>query len=326
MIEIKEDISLQEPLDLANAYGEYLLMVGNDGKPAQGSEVPEDVYIRYESAQELLFIDSRVFSWLHLDATLANWRKTNQYCGSLVKRMCSGSGRLERSRSVLCFDLSEKPEAREHPIKPRRGKPLLVERVKARAAAAEKTTETILSIHNKVKALRSTYGDHPAFGDVEKIFVECKRMLEEVNRVAERGRARGPGKKKKVTSGPIAPIKLDALDSLVNDNLHAILRILKRTVVTDGKPRWEDRVIKPDIPAEDWLGRYEEVRDVAAGLAKKQLFVPVSVLKSMSELADYKQDYRYVTKIYRQIGSKSVYCAVFDLDKKFDIVQNQHVL
>jgi len=322
MIEIKENITLQEPLDLANAYGEHLLVIGSEGKPAAGSEVPKDIFIRYESAQELLFIDSRMFSWLRLKGTLVEWRKTNQYCGSLVKRMCSGSGRLERPRSVLCFDLSEKPEARKHPIKPRRGKPLLVERAKARAAAAEKTTETILSIHNKVKALRNTYGDHPAFGDVEKIFIECKRMLEEVNRTAERGRTRGPGKKKKRTSGPVATIKLDALDTMVNDNLHAILRVLKRTVVSEGKPRWEDRVIKPDMPSEDWLGRYEEVRDVAAGLAKKQLFVPVAVLKSMSELADYKKDYRYVTKIYRQLGTRSVYCAVFDLDKKFDIAQN----
>ena len=61
MIEIKENITLQEPLDLANAYGEHLLVIGSEGKPAAGSEIPKDIFIRYESAQEYCSLIAECF-------------------------------------------------------------------------------------------------------------------------------------------------------------------------------------------------------------------------------------------------------------------------
>ena len=112
-------------------------------------------------------------------------------------------------------------------------------------------------------------------------------------------------------------IRLGALDKFVVDNQHALHRILERTTRVDGKPKFEKRQIKPDIPELDWIGRYEHTEDMMTGRKTKTLFVPVSVINAMEELKGYKDDYRYLRKKYRTIGGRSLYCCVFDLERKF---------
>ena len=78
MLKKNEDAIIVRPEELANAYGDSLLIVGDDGKPLEGTEVPEDIYMRYEPSRELLYIDIRVFNWLELEETLKTWRKSQQ--------------------------------------------------------------------------------------------------------------------------------------------------------------------------------------------------------------------------------------------------------
>ena len=318
MIKAKEDAIILRPEDLANTYGEYLLIIDGD-EVAEGTELPETIYMRYEVAKELLFIDTRMFGWLELGDTLKKWRKTQQYCGPMVKRMASSTGRVINPRHVVVFDLSEKPEERTDPIRPRRGRPLKVEQERARSAVAAKAVENALSIHRRLSTLRETYRDHPLLSEVEDIVREAKRMLEEANRLATKGQKRGP--KKGFKRKPHVPqeerIKLDALDGFLKDNIHAVHRILRRFVVTGGKQKLEDKDLRPRIPATDWIGRYEEVSNQDNGYTTKTLYVPVSVLKSMEELNTYEMDYRFVKKKYRRVGSVTAYCAVFDFGRNF---------
>lgn len=318
-IKLPDDAVIVHPVDLANCLGNYLLITGEDGKPAEGTEVPEDIHLRYEPTKELLYINSKVFSWLDLGETLRVWRKSQQYCGPMVKRMASGTGRTEPPINAIVFDLSEKPEERSAPIKPRRGKPLQVERVRAREAVAKKASENAFSLHRRMTELRAEYGKHPLLSEVEDILREARKTLEEANRLTTKGHRRGPAKgtKKRKHVPQEERIQLATLDAFVKDNIHAIHRILKRFVMTGGKQKWEDKNFRPRLPEADWAGRYEEVSNEENGYTTKTLYIPVSILKAMPELGEYTMDYRFVHKRYRRVGDHTAYCAVFDFGRKF---------
>lgn len=315
MLKINKDAIIVRPEDLANAYGSHLLIIGEDGSPEPGTDVPEQIYVRYEPSKELLYIDRRIFKWLDLKETLDNWRKSQQWCGPMVKRMASGTGKVLPPVQVVVFDLSEKPEERKSPIKPRRGRPMEVEKRRALEAVAKVAEQKTVSAHRKLLELRTEYGNLPVFKDIELIIKEAKHILEEAHAVVSgKRRTRGPNKK---TYIPIDERpRIEGLDTLIKDNIHAIHRILRRYVKTGGKQKFEDKDIRPRIPPTDWIGRYEEVSNEETGHTTKLLYIPVSVLKSMSELADYKKDYRYVKKKYRQIGGASLSCAVFDFARR----------
>lgn len=324
MITPKEDAIIVREEDLANAYGEYLLIVGSDGKPEPGTDVPEHIFMRYEPTKELLYIDTRVFKWVDLEETMKVWRKSQRYCGPMVKRMASGTGRILQPTHVVVFDLSEKPEERAAPIKPRRGKPLQIERVRARAAVAAKASENAFSLHRRMTELRAEYGKHPLLKEVEDILREARKTLEEASRLTTKGMKRGPAKgtKKRKHIPQEERIRLDTIDAFVKDNIHAIHRILKRFIITGGKQKWEDRNFRPRLPEADWAGRYEEVSNEENGYTTKTLYIPVSVLKAMPELGNYTMDYRFVHKRYRRVGDHTAYCAVFNMDRKFIGIDN----
>lgn len=319
MITPKEDAIIVREEDLANAYGEHLLIVGSDGKPEPGTDVPEHIFMRYEPTKNLLYIDTRVFKWVDLEETMNVWRKSQRYCGPMTKRMASGTGRACQPTHVVVFDLSEKPEERTAPIRPRRGKPLQVERVRAREAVAKKASESAFSLHRRMNELRAEYGKHPLFKEVEDILREARKTLEEANRLTTKGMKRGPAKgtKKKKHITQEERIRLDTIDAFAKENIHAIHRILKRFVVTGGKQKWEDKSLRPRLPEADWVGRYEEVSNEENGYTTKTLYIPVSVLKAMPELGEYTMDYRFVNKRYRRVGDHTAYCAVFDLGRRF---------
>jgi hypothetical protein len=315
MLKKNEDAIIVRPEELANAYGDYLLITGEDGKPEPGTSVPESVLMRYEPSKELLYIDKRVFRWLELEETLKVWRKSQQYCGPMVKRMTTGTGRVESPQNVLVFDLSEKPDERTAPIRPRRGRPLTVERERARQDVAKIAEQNALSVHRRLAELKIEYGNQPIIKEIEIILKEAKHILEEAHAVAGRRRTRGRGKKKAVV--PIDQrVKVEALDAFLKENIHAVHRILKRFVKTGGKQKYEDKNFRPRLPPTDWIGRYEEVSDEVTGHTTKTLFVPVSVLKSMKELKGYERDFRFVRKKYRLIGSATLRCAVFDFGRR----------
>jgi len=323
-MQLPDDAVIVHPVDLANCLGNYLLITGEAGKPAEGTELPEDIYLRYEPTKELLYIDTKVFAWLELEETMKVWRKSYQYCGPMVKRMASGTGRILQPTHVVVFDLSEKPEERAAPIKPRRGKPLQIEQVRAREAVAKKTEETMMSVNRRIIALREEHGRLPLFKEVESILRESKLILAEAYRVTTKGMKRGPAKgtKKRKHIPQEERIRLDTIDAFVKDNIHAIHRILKRFIITGGKQKWEDRNFRPRLPEADWAGRYEEIANEENGYTTKTLYVPVSVLKAMPELGNYTMDYRFVHKRYRRVGDHTAYCAVFNMDRKFIGVDN----
>ena len=318
-IKLPDDAVIVHPVDLANCLGNYLLITGEDGKPEPGTDLPEDIYLRYEPTKELLYVDTKVFAWLELEETMKVWRKSQQYCGPMVKRMASGTGRILQPTHVVVFDLSEKPEERTAPIKPRRGKPLQIERVRAREAVAKKAQESAFSLHRRMNELRIEYGKHPLLKEVEDILREARKTLEEATRLTTKGMKRGPakGKKKRKHVPQEERIKLDTIDIFVKENIHAIHRILKRFVMTGGKQKWEDKNFKPRLPEADWVGRYEEASNEENGYTTKTLYIPVSVLKAMPELGEYTMDYRFVHKRYRRVGDHTAYCAVFDFGRKF---------
>ena len=41
-----DDAVITGPDSLANAYGDYLLIIGENGKAEEGTEIPEEIYLR----------------------------------------------------------------------------------------------------------------------------------------------------------------------------------------------------------------------------------------------------------------------------------------
>lgn len=320
MLNLNEDVVINKPIDIANALGNHLLVVDGEGKPVEGSEIPEEIYARYDTANELLYIDSRVFHWIEGIAALPVWRKDPQYCGGFKKRLATGSGKKRPPQSVVCFDLSANPNAREKPIRPRRGRPLLAERMKVRLTAAEKVNAKMLDFHRRVVELQSRYEDHPLLEEAVGMMEEAKAVLQQANEILIEGRRRGIDKKRNARPKKTVPveerIKLDALDAFLQDNIKSIHRILKKTVVEDGKPRWAEKQIRPDIPIERWVGRYEDIAE-ADKAPLKQLFVPLALLKAFPELAAFRSDYRFKGMIYRRVGNTTAYCAAFDFARPY---------
>ncbi len=315
----KDDVVIVRPEDLANAYGEHLLIVGSDGKPEPGTEVPERIFMRYETATELLYINTKVFTWLGLGETLKVWRKSQQYCGPMNKRMGSGAGTVIPPDRVVVFDLSEKPEERTAPIRPRRGKPLQVERVRARAAVAVKAEQSAFDIHRRLSVLRVQYPTSPLLDEVEGLYKDMKKVLEEANRLMLKGKKPGvsEGTKRKKHVPQDERVRVTELDTFIKENVRGLHRILRRFVLVDGKQKFEDKVIRPRLDPTDWVGRYEEIANEETGHTTKTLYIPVAVLKAMPELGNYAMDYRFVLKKYRFIGAGTMYCAVFDMGRVF---------
>ena len=129
-LRLKDGRNIVTPLDLANVLGEHLLIVDEKGKAQEGTDVPEEIHARFEATRELLYVDTRVFTALGLQNVMARWREEPFYCGVLQKRLASGSGRIVRGINSVCYDLSENPLARTDPIRPRRGRPLQIERAR----------------------------------------------------------------------------------------------------------------------------------------------------------------------------------------------------
>lgn len=309
---IKEEISIQTPLDLANALGEHLLVVGENGRPAPGSEVPDEIHARYDMAQQLLFINNKVID----KDLLAAWRKEPFYCGSLQRRLGAGSGNTEKPLSVSCFDLSDNPSARTARIQ-RRGKPLLVERVRERLAASEKMNTRVYEIHKRVAELKEQWADHPLLEEALAMLDEGKEALSLASKMLVEGKRRGPDKHKRPKRSKTPPeeqIKLEALDTFLADNVQYIHRILRKTVEEDGRPRWVEKDIRPEAPPERWVGRYEDVKDPERAPIK-QLFIPLALLKAMGGFEDHKKDYRYVGRFQKRIGAATAYCVAFDFTR-----------
>lgn len=314
MLKIKDSIVVRRPLDLANALGEHLLMVGGDGKPMPGTEVPDEIYVRYDTANELLYIDTRVFAWMDITDTLTGWRNDPQYCGSLKKRMSAGTGRTEPPQGTVCFDLSENPDNRDRPIRPRGGRPLKIERVRVRMNEVEKVNEKVLDFHRRIAELQSRYEDHPLLDEAVALMDEAKDVLKRAADLLVEGKRRGPDRRPRPKRGtaPTERIKLKALDGFLSTNIERVHRILKKTVVENGKPRWVEKQIRPKDDPASWVARYEDVAEMGKA-PYKQLFIPLALLKAYGGLENYKADYRYVGKGYRRVGEATAYCVVFDM-------------
>ena len=315
-----EDILIVKPADLAMSYPEHVLQVTADGKADPEFPVPDEIYMRYEPARELLYIDTLFIAALDLGETLNAWKKTQQYCGPMSRRMATGTGRVEEPKNVAVFDLSENPRDRVEPIRRGRGRPMSIEKVRAREAQAAKVAETMVDVRRTMNSLRTHYGDHLWFDEVERIYALCRGMLEDAHKMLSKGRVltnkrTAIAKPKKM---PVSErIHLKAIDAFMTDYAHAVHRSLKRYILRDGKPELQQKVIRPKINPEDWVGRYEEdVQSDGTGLVK-QLFIPVMVLRSMKELKDYKKDYRYTRKAHKNVGDRVKYCAVFNLLRTF---------
>lgn len=315
-----EDILIVKPADLAMSYPEHVLQVTAEGKADPEFPIPDEIYMRYEPDRELLYIDNTFIAALDLGKTLDTWKKTQQYCGPMVRRMATGTGRVEEPKNVAVFDLSENPRDRVEPIKRGRGRPMSIEKVRAREEQAAKVAETMLDVRRTMNSLRTHYGDHLWFDEVERIYAMCRGMLEDAHKMLSKGRVltnkRTAIAKPKKT--PVsARIHLEALDTFVSDYAHAVHRSLKRYTVHEGKPELQQKIIRPKINPEDWVGRYEEdVQSDGTGLVK-QLFIPVMVLRSMEELYDYRKDYRFVRKAHKNVGDRVKFCAVFNLLRTF---------
>jgi hypothetical protein len=317
---IDDDILIVKPSDLAMAYPEHVLQVNAEGKADPEFPIPDKIYMRYEPDRELLYIDTMFITAAGLDETLSVWKKSQQYCGPMSRRMATGTGRIEEPKNVAVFDLSENPRDRVEPIKRGRGRPLTIEKIRAREAQAAKVAETMIDIRRTMNSLRTHYGDHLWFDEVERIYALSRGMLEDAHKMLSKGRAltnkrTAVAKPKKM---PVSErIHLEAIDAFMTDYAYAVHRTLKRYNLRDGKPELQQKVIRPKINPEDWVGRYEEdVQSDGTGQVR-QLFIPVAVLKSMKELHDYKKDYRYSRKAHKLVGDRTKYCAVFNLLRTF---------
>ena len=317
---IDDDIIIVKPVDLAMAYPEHVLQVTADNKADTEFPIPDRIYMRYEPARELLYIDTMFIAAAGLDETLRVWKKTQQYCGPMNRRLATGTGRIEEPKNVVVFDLSENPRDRVEPIKRGRGRPMSIEKIRAREAQAEKVAEKMLDIRRTVYTLRMHYGDHTWFDEVESIYAQCREMLEDAHKMLSKGRVltNKPPAVARARKIPVSErIHCEAIDAFMTDYASAVHRSLKRYTLRDGVPELQKKTIKPEISPEDWVGRYEEdVQSDGTGQVR-QLFIPVAVLRSMKELKDYKKDYRYVKKIHKIVGGRTKYCAVFNLLRAF---------
>ena len=309
MIEKKPDTVLVYPADLANAYSDYMLIT-HDKKPLEGTLVPEDIYIRYEQDNELLFIDVRMFAWIHEKETLKAWRRLQQYCGPVQKRLASGSGKSVPPVWTVCFDTAETPRERQPSIK-RKGRPLLASPPRHKAEVSAKLALSMTAIMDKLRALETQYRNHPMLAEIKPLLVGAKENLAEANLAL--GKKKTPGRPRKMPVPKDERVHLGALDRFIRDSAPSMHRILKRWVVVDGKQKWQDKDMRPRIDGADWLGRYEEITNAVTGHTKKMLYIPVAVLNGVPELKDYAKEERYVGKTSKHIGGITCYCAKFNL-------------
>lgn len=329
-LNISDDAVINEPLDLANALGEYLLIVDN-ATVAEGTQVPETTLVRYERDKQLLFIDSRVITWLGLEATMKVWRKSEQYAGVQPKRLTSNSGRTEKPANALCFDLLENPRERVDPIRPRRGRPLKAERTKIRLATLDAVNHDAVNILREIAAIKRDYPDDRR---IENVLDKAKAILDNATDLLAKGRAPQSKKRKaRVKTENIKIVKeqrirVVALDETLKEAMPKIHRVMKRSIMVDGRPKWEEKEIRPDGDPDTWIGKYEDIT-TDKGVRTKLLYLPVGFLKAMSELRrDYMRDFRYVRKIPKHMNYGTVYVAVFDMDRKenVDTTEDQSIV
>lgn len=308
-----DDAVITGPDSLANAYGDYLLIIGENGKAEEGTEIPEEIYLRYELKGQLLYVDKRVFQWLDLPDVLQQWSKTLQYGGMVTKRLTSGTGRTDKPKRVAVFDLSVEPEPKPKAIRRGRRKRIKEHNI----AVANKVTVTMAELTRQMAYFKEHYPDMVPIEDVEILYKKFRTMLEEANRTITRGKKPGPKPGRRVRKNIPANerIVLSAIDTFLGENIHAVHRILKRYVKDGAKFKWQDKQIKPDIPMCDWIARYEEESNMLSGYTNKTLYIPVSVLNAMEELKDYFADYRYAGKRNVRVGESTSYCAVFHLNR-----------
>jgi hypothetical protein len=197
---------------------------------------------------------------------------------------------------------------------------LLHDKVRQRREYAVKVEDELIITNTKLHALRETYGREEWFKDVAGVYAVAKKMMEHTLRMLATGRKsdfikkRGPYKKKVKVAERISCTGLDNLMKEYIAGIHKILRVYK---VVDGVPKLIERNSKPEIPIEDWVGRYEEANESDGTGLRKVLWVPVAVLKAVEETRDYAKDYRFVRKCNKLIGNKVAFCAQFDLTRKF---------
>ena len=315
-IQVREEhLPIRTPIGLANAIGDYLLVVDANGKAEPGTEIPDVVYARFERARELLFIDTRVFTALGLQDTIKDWREKPFYCGVLQKRLASGSGKTVRGFNSVCFDLSENPEGRTDPIRPRRGRPLKIERIKARVAMNEEVDNTQAKVHEALERLRAELGDTELWPDIQHIADWAEKMLSEASRLLMRGKKPGPAKGSRRPRKVVLledRIHVKAVDDFLQANVKRLHRIMRKTMDVNGRPKLVEKEVRPECDPDEWIGRYEDVVD-NDGRQTQQLFIPVALLRHDEELKVYAHDYRYVRQVYRRIGRQTAYCAAFNM-------------
>ena len=155
-----DDAVITGPDSLANAYGDYLLIIGENGKAEEGTEIPEEIYLRYELKGQLLYVDKRVFQWLDLPDVLQQWSKTLQYGGMVTKRLTSGTGRTDKPKRVAVFDLSVEPEPKPKAIRRGRRKRIKEHNI----AVANKVTVTMAELTRQMAYFKEHYPDMVQIG------------------------------------------------------------------------------------------------------------------------------------------------------------------
>jgi len=321
---------IKDPTELLREFPAHVLTIHKKykGEMQKTHGIPENIYIRLEVEQKMLYIDTRFLTAAGLIASLIEWRKLPSYRGTLLKRMAAGTGKVEGAVNCAAFDLIPMSEQGAGDvddslkrIRPRRGRPLTVhKRIRYQKQAGE-VAGKLANFNDQVGNWREAYGHLPIYEELHKYIKDAKRTYEEAYNMLSVGRRskvraeRRPSAPKKAIH--IAYIRCTGLDELITKDSEAIYKLIRKFVQDErGNFTLQEREYIPPMDKSEWIGRYEQGEDKDGENAYKHLYVPISIIKAgvyNNDILGYKHDKRYLETCQKYIGFRGFRCAKFDL-------------
>lgn len=107
--------NIDQPSHLLTAFPQHTLTISSKAHALRrwstednACTQPTDILLlRFEADTNLLFVDNTLFKMYDIPDLSKKLRDNTQYCGARMKRMVTGTGQQQNSRSALVFDLNK---------------------------------------------------------------------------------------------------------------------------------------------------------------------------------------------------------------------------
>lgn len=174
--------NIDQPSHLLTAFPQHTLTISSEAHSSRRwlsldkvcTMPTEDLLLRFEPDTNLLFVDNQLFKVYNLPELSKKLRDNTQYCGARMKRMVTGTGMQQNSKSALVFDLNK------------------VSAIRAGSRAEEKRAR-LRPVNHAEQSLDIMRHAETTFDRAHAAYKRVAKQLEEVNReLASPGNASMP--------------------------------------------------------------------------------------------------------------------------------------